>query len=116
MHHLQQFCLAVLVRAAGGAEVVAGVPFTPEIFYPQDSTYYKICGHYFWDDDQGASAACLELGFVGGGEVVETRSVYATDAMPVGRCIVGERLDRLVLHVHAHMYHPPNIHFMTCRN
>ena len=76
----------------GGGNVVAGETFTPEIFNSEDSSYYPICGHNFWDNDHGAATACAGLGFRTG-EAVITNAVYNTDAMPVGSCIEEEPLN-----------------------
>ena len=83
-----------LIRAAGNADIVPGVPFTPEIYDSEQERYYKICGHFFWaDDNQGATIACRQLGFLFG-QVITTEVSYETDAMPVGGCKAGEDLRR----------------------
>jgi len=80
-----------LVRAAGGVDVVAGVPFVPKVLF--EGSYYPVCGHHFWDDQAGASTICRELGFPNGGLLTITNAIFDTDAMPVGRCLEGEALD-----------------------
>merc|ERR1711981_1033000 len=80
------------VRAKNGERVQAGKAFIPEVYY--DGKYSPICGHYFWDDNQGAENVCKRLGFFGGGKVKRTNDVYDADAMPVGRCKEGESLDK----------------------
>jgi len=85
--------MPALVRAhtAGGNAPAAGEWFVPEGFSGGD--YYPFCGHYFWDNNHGATAVCKALGF-SGGERKKTRSVYDRDAMPVGRCNAGQAVDQ----------------------
>jgi len=63
--------------------------YIPWIKYAKD--WYPICGHYFWDTNDGASAFCRRLGFQKGSRV-HTREKYSKDAMPVGKCSYGQRL------------------------
>ena len=65
--------------------------FVPEVLY--EGKYYPICGHYFWNNDDGATIVCKELGFARGTRL-STRAVYEVDAMPVGKCNSGETLDK----------------------
>jgi len=84
---------AGLVRAQGGARPADGQWFYPEVLY--GSNYYPICGHYFWDNDNGATSVCKAMGFSGGiGRRKKTRATYSKDAMPVGRCNAGQAVDR----------------------
>jgi hypothetical protein len=82
------------VRRAGKATVVSGQAFSPEIMY--NGSWYPICGHWFWDDNNGATTVCQGLGFSSGlvssgyGERAHTSQPKA--AMPVGRCNAGEAL------------------------
>ena len=66
-----------------------GKAFVPEILY-QDN-YYPICGHFFWDNDNGATTVCKLLGFKSG---KRTKSLvkFGVDAMPVGDCKPSEDL------------------------
>ena len=41
-----------------------GIPLWPEVFHA--GKFYPICGHYFWDSDDGAATVCKMLGFSGG--------------------------------------------------
>lgn len=41
---------------------------SPQIF--QDGTYHPICGHWFWDNNEGAKSYCKQLGFADG-EIIE---------------------------------------------
>ena len=78
------------VRAAGGDAVTAGVAFVPEVMY--NGQWSPICGHYFWDNNNGAATVCEALGFSGGTHQ-QTRTTYSTDAMPVGECSAGQALN-----------------------
>ena len=80
-----------LVRAQNGAEIVAGELFTPVL--SNSWNYSPICGYDFWDNDYGAEAACLDLGF-DAGEVFRTNAIYGIDATSFGSCKAGETLDR----------------------
>ena len=80
-----------MLRAAGGHEIVGDLPFTPEIEY--DGSYYPVCGNSFWDNHEGATAICRHAGFQFGGRVIRTNAAYATNAMPVGKCKMGEDIE-----------------------
>ena len=77
------------MRAQGGKAVNKGKPFVPEVLY--QGKYYPICGHYFWDNDNGATIVCKLLGFESG-SYKSTRVKYDVDSMPVGDCKPGEEL------------------------
>merc|ERR1712166_506909 len=53
-----------------------------------------ICGHYFWDNNDGATTVCQGLGYGGfsSGTHTKTRTTYSTDAMAVGECSAGQAL------------------------
>jgi len=55
------------------------------------NTWYPICGHYFWNNNNGATTFCQKLGF-SSGEQGWGGEAYTTDAMPVGNCVAGEPL------------------------
>ena len=78
------------VRAEGGAKVVPGEGFVPEVLF--EGKYYPICGHYFWDNDYGAETVCKALGFNDGAHA-RTSAKYEEHAMPVGKCNSGQPLD-----------------------
>ena len=96
------------VRARGGDEAEAGVPFVPEVRFRHKilwwrtegfyrvrfvDKYYPICGHHFWDNDDGATTVCKALGFSRGARWA-TEDKYDVDAMPVGKCKAGEPLTK----------------------
>ena len=69
---------------------------TPEVYYKGE--WHPVCGHGFWDNGNGATTLCKQLGF-GAGDVVgghwpgrQPAGVYPKDAMPVGECGAGEPL------------------------
>ena len=68
-----------------------GKAFVPEVLY--QGKYYPICGHYFWDNNGGATAVCNFLGFKNG-KMAITQAKYSEDAMPVGICKAGEGLTK----------------------
>ena len=77
------------MRAQGGKQVEQGKAFVPEILY-QDK-YYPICGHYFWDNDNGATTVCKLLGFASG-KRAKSLVAFDVDSMPVGDCKPGQQL------------------------
>ena len=62
------------------------VDLYPEISF--DGSWYPICGHHFWDSDDGAALVCRKLGFETGkrSNSVWNKVWVAKDAMPVGKC------------------------------
>ena len=50
-----------------------------------------ICGHGFWDSQEGAKAFCRELGF-SGGEFRTMDDSYSENAIRVGKCRPGESI------------------------
>jgi len=50
------------------------------------STWKPICGHYFWDNNVGASIFCKKLGYLWGGIIEKERNSYNEDAFYVGGC------------------------------
>jgi hypothetical protein len=90
--HINLHAHNTVIQGENGDAIVAGEAFIPEIYSPQDASFYPICGHYFWDNNDGATTACIALGF-DYGVSVKTMATYSTDAMPVGQCLAGEALD-----------------------
>ena len=82
---------AGFVRAQGGKKVEAGKAFVPEVLF--EKKYFPICGHFFWDNDNGATAVCKLLGFKSG-KRGKTSAAFDVDAMPVGDCKPGEPLTK----------------------
>ena len=71
------------------SSVSHGTAYIPWIKYEQD--WYPICGHYFWNNNHGASTFCKKLGFLSGSQV-RTEEKYGKDAMPVGGCSPAQSL------------------------
>ena len=45
-----------------------------------------ICGHYFWNNNQGATKFCQRLGYSSGNLINHVSGVYATDSFKIGEC------------------------------
>ena len=82
---------AEFARAQDGKPVQEGKAFVPEVLF--EGKYHPICGHYFWNDNVGATAVCNLLGF-NNGKMTQTKAKYDVDAMPVGQCKAGEELTK----------------------
>ena len=88
------------VRNTGGAAVTSGLRFFPEVWWegtdPNEVPgWYPICGHYFWDNNDGAIIACQALlggsGCTSGNRHVPTPyESHTTDAIYVGKCNYGD--------------------------
>lgn len=63
----------------------------PELFYNQSWT--PVCGHFFWSNHDGATTFCQQLGY-DSGRVALAPEALPVDAVQVGKCGPGERLDR----------------------
>lgn len=86
------------VRARGNADVLPRVPFVPEILF--NDGYHEICGHWFWNNHNGATSVCRKLGFQSGRLQRERwhdhswwGATLETDAVMVGSCGVGSSLE-----------------------
>ena len=53
--------------------------------------WFPICGHWFWDDNNGATAFCVKLGYPSG-TAVRTFLGYNEESLKVGGCLPGENL------------------------
>lgn len=80
------------VRAQGGATVVPRSSFVPEVLF--SGQWYPICGHYFWDNNNGATQVCNELGWPTG-IVIQQHAAYPWNQQSkyVGRCPDVRSLD-----------------------
>ena len=55
-------------------------------FY-QNGTFHPICGHYFWDSNQGAQLFCQKLGYTAGKlDTLGKKQSYKQDSIWVGEC------------------------------
>ena len=53
-----------------------------------------ICGHYFWNNQNGAKSFCQKLGYIGGTQIgLGLGKTYSEDAIRVGGCKPGEDLE-----------------------
>ena len=65
----------------------------PEVFY--NNRWRPICGHFFWDNNNGADLFCQQLnqGYLSGtinkGNVAEY--FLGSDALQIGKCRSGDR-------------------------
>ena len=57
-----------------------------EVFY--NGQWGPICGHWFWENDIGASLFCQELGFPSG-KITKTLTL-PSDGLRVGMCLEGD--------------------------
>lgn len=69
--------------------VEPGLEYLPWVYFT--GQWYPICGHYFWNNDNGATTFCHKLGFESG-EVIKKQDILLKDALPVGRCKKGSAL------------------------
>ena len=67
----------------------ANQAFVPNVNF--EGEWYPICGHYFWDNNDGATIVCQKLGF-DSGTLQQVRAPFTKDAMYVGTCNPGEDL------------------------
>merc|ERR1740129_2349252 len=56
---------------------------TPEVY--KSGMWHPICGHYFWDNNNGVETFCKMLGG-SGGTIHGRRGTYSTDAMFIPQC------------------------------
>merc|ERR1719422_1033998 len=73
-----------------GNNVVAGSAYQPYVFY--QSAWYPICGHWFWNNNNGATAVCKKLGFAEGTVTRDESTSFQTEAMQIGMCRSGEQI------------------------
>ena len=66
-----------------------GFAFVPEVRFHQK--WYSICGHHFWNNNNGANTFCKALGFSRGW--VGRGQPYNSDSVEVGSCNAGQSLD-----------------------
>ena len=58
-----------------------------EVFFNEE--WVPICGHWFWDNNIGASLFCQQLGFESGS--IKERLILPTDGLRVGLCLHGDK-------------------------
>ena len=62
---------------------------TPFLFW--NDKWSPICGHWFWNNQNGALAFCKKLGYPSG-ILSRTKKTYDEDAIRIGKCRNGEEL------------------------
>ena len=81
--------LHVAIDCSDG-DVHLTVDKVPMVYW--NNTWSPICGHYFWDNDNGANLFCKKLGYINGtvypGKAVSplSRQGYSQDALRIGKC------------------------------
>ena len=70
-------------------DVSLGSDGSPYIFWNGD--WSPICGHWFWNDQNGAKSFCKKLGFPDG-SLNKEKSEYGEDAIEIGVCRPGEMI------------------------
>lgn len=63
---------------------------TPSIFW--DNLWSPICGHYFWDNQDGATKFCQKMGYASG-EHTRLDKAYSVDAFRLGKCNENDEWD-----------------------
>jgi hypothetical protein len=58
--------------------------------------WVPICGHFFWDNDEGATTFCKKLGYAAGIRH-HTRQTFEVDSFEIGECGAGEALNACTL-------------------
>merc|ERR1719272_2286609 len=75
------------VCAAGDVKLEAMQPYT---YF--ESKWYPICGHNFWDNNDGATTVCNKLGYARGIRK-KTKTTFKVNAMQVGACKKDEPMN-----------------------
>ena len=56
-----------------------------------NTIWYPICGHYFWNNQIGATLFCQEIGYNYGNYAgKESGHSYLTDSFRIGQCNTGD--------------------------
>ena len=75
------------ILACTNGEVKLEEDGTPLVLW--DDRWSPICGHFFWDNQVGASMFCSKLGY-GQGEQSGSGKSYSSDAFRIGKCEEGD--------------------------
>ena len=57
-----------------------------------DFEWYPICGHYFWDNNVGATLICNKLGHNSGAVFRHPGEKYIHSSFKVGKCDINDNL------------------------
>lgn len=57
-------------------------------------SWHTVCGHWFWNDDNGAATACKKLGYPNGGKIhrMSGQTLNNNDPIYIGACKPGEAI------------------------
>ena len=84
-----RFCLSVDTRCKKG-DVRLKRDGTPMIFWEEQ--WKPICGHYFWNNQNGAKLFCNRLGY-DSAVLSKTSGRYLMDSLRIGQCENGDTLE-----------------------
>ena len=77
-----------LVHGSNG-DVKLGTDGTPFIYW--DNQWVPICGHFFWDNQEGAKLFCQKMGYMSGQFSGRgSWQKYSTDSFRIGKCNAGD--------------------------
>ena len=63
---------------------------TPLVFW--DNSWMPICGHYFWDNQNGAKLFCEKMGYTSGKfNGRGSGDKYSQDSFKIGKCNDGDK-------------------------
>ena len=79
----------IQISACGNGDVKLEDDGTPLVLW--EDVWSPICGHYFWDNQVGASIFCSKLGYEHGEQSHDGNS-YSTDGFRIGKCEEGDDL------------------------
>ena len=68
-------------------DVKLGENATPYMYW--DNQWIPICGHYFWDNQEGASLFCKKIGY-SKGSISRKHGKYPQDSFRIGKCNAGD--------------------------
>jgi len=77
-----KYCLGLGVRLVDGKY--------PEVMV-SDGKWSPICGHWFWNNNNGATLFCKELGFNHGIVIKRQDKPLGSDAIRVGQCLSNDK-------------------------
>ena len=60
----------------------------PFVFW--DKQWVPLCGHFFWDNDDGATLFCKKLGYNSGTVIPQSGQKYSVDSFRIGVCKEGD--------------------------
>ena len=84
-------CEYVFLIACANGDVLLEQDGTPKILW--GDAWSPICGHYFWDNQVGATKFCQKLGYGKGAQSGSgSGNHYTTDSFRLGSCQEGDEL------------------------